>query len=253
MAKKAIGLEYIRMGAVASDGGMGTALTALGATVSDSAAITTAEGTISNFNIEEADTPFYSLESAPGTKTLAWSTYDVDLATLSRFWGGAVSATTNSIATFGAITAGTGYVSGTYYNVPLTGGTGSGARATVVVAGGLVTGVTKTYGGTGYTASDSLSASNVNLGGTGSGFAVVVSTVGTGVDAWAMPDSLPVIERSIEIKTKDGWFILIPRMSITARLQWNLKKTALAQIDISGTILKPTKTTEPVATWIAPA
>jgi hypothetical protein len=253
MATKSIGLSSIRMGAIASDGGMGTALSQIGATVSDSASITTAEGTQSDFNIEESDSPFYSIESAPGSKTLAWSTYDVDLDTMARFWGNTVSATTTAVLTLGAITAGTGYVNGTYYDVPFTGGSGSGARGTVTVAGGVVTAVTITYGGTGYTVADSLTTSNVNLGGTGSGFAVAVATVGTGVKAWNMPDSLPTIERSIEIITKDGWTILIPRLSMNARMQWNLKKTALAQIDITGTILKPTKTGEPVIRFIQPA
>jgi hypothetical protein len=253
MAKKSIGLTSLRLGAIAGDGGMGTALSELGATVGDSAALTTAEGTKTDFIIEESDNPFYSIESAPGAKTLAWSTYNVDLDVLARLWGNSVAAVTNSVLTTGAITAGSGYVNGTYYNVPLTGGTGTGARATITVAGGVVTAVAITYGGTGYTAADSLTTANTNLGGTGSGFAVAVATVGAGLAAWDMPDSLPVIERSVEIITKDGWQILIPRMSISARMQWNLKKTALAQIDITGTMLKPTKTSEPVARFIAPA
>jgi len=252
MAQKAIGLTSILMGSIATDGGMGTALTQVGATVSDSAAITTAEGTKTDFNIEESDNPFFSIESTPGTKQLAWSTYDVDLNTLARFWGGSVSATVTSVLTLGALTAGSGYVNGTYYDVPLTGGTGTGVRATVTIAGGLVTAVVITYGGTGYTAAGSLSAANTNLGGTGSGFAIVISTVGAGSEAWLMPDSLPVIERSILITTKDLWQIAIPRLSITARMQWNLKKTALAQIDISGTILKPTKVGEPSTTFYEP-
>jgi hypothetical protein len=253
MAKKSIGLSSIRMGAIASDGGMGTALTALGATVSDTASMTTAEGTKTDFTIEESDSPFYSIESAPGTKTLAWSTYDVDLDTIARFWGGAVSATATGIATTGSLTAGSGYVNGTYYNVPLTGGGGSGARATIVVAGGVVTSVTITYGGTGYAVSDSLSASATNLGGSGSGFAIVVSSVGTNARrSWDMPDSLPPIERSVEIITKDGWTILLTRLSVTAKMQWNFAKTKLAQLDITATLLKPTKTNEPVARWIEP-
>lgn len=254
MAKKSIGLSSIRMGNIASDGGMGSALTQIGATVSDTAALTTAEGTKTDFTIEEADVPYYSIESAPGTKTLAWSTYDVDLDTLARFWGNAVSATANGISTLGSLTPGSGYINGTYYNVPLTGGTGSGARATIVVAGGVVSSVTITYAGTGYTASDPLSASAINLGGSGSGFAQVVATVGTSARrSWDLPDSLPPIERSIELITKDGWTILITRLSITAHMQWNLQKTKLAQLDITGTLLKPTKTGEPVARFIEPA
>lgn len=253
MAKKSIGLESIKMGNVAADGGMGTALTQVGATVSDTASLTTEEGSTTDFKIEESDAPFYSIQSDPGKQVLAWSTYDVDLDTIARFYGGTVGATVTSILTFGAITAGSGYVDGTYYNVPLTGGTGTGARTTIVVTGGAVTAVTKTYGGTGYTALDSLSAVNTDLGGTGSGFAIPVATVGAGVQAWDMPDTLPVLDKSVQIITKDGWIINIPRLSITAKLQWNLQKTKLAQIDITGVILKPEKAGVAKAQFIEPA
>jgi hypothetical protein len=87
------------------------------------------------------------------------------------------SATTGAIATLGAITAGSLYTNGTYTNVPLTGGTGSGARATIVVSGGAVTAVTLTQQGTGYTVNDALSASAANIGGTGSGFSIPVATI----------------------------------------------------------------------------
>jgi len=72
---------------------------------------------------------------------------------------------------------GTGYVSGTYYNVPFSGGTGTYAYGTVVVAGGIVTSVTLTSGGTGYVVGDSLTVANTYLGGSGSGFAVPVLTI----------------------------------------------------------------------------
>ena len=81
------------------------------------------------------------------------------------------------VTAFGAIVGGSGYVNGTYPNVTLTGGTGTGARATIVVSGGLVISVTLTYGGIGYTAADSLTTANTNLGGAGAGFNVAVSTV----------------------------------------------------------------------------
>jgi hypothetical protein len=92
----------------------------------------------------------------------------------------AMAANTDRILTLGAITAGSGYsAAGTYTNVPLTGGTGSGAQATITVAGGAVTVVTLTARGFGYTAADALSAANSNLGGAGSGFSIPASTVGT--------------------------------------------------------------------------
>jgi hypothetical protein len=85
--------------------------------------------------------------------------------------------TTGAIAALGAITAGTLYTNGTYSNVPLTGGTGSGATANITVSGAGVTAVTLVNRGTGYTAADSLSAAAANIGGTGSGFAVAVSSI----------------------------------------------------------------------------
>ena len=75
----------------------------------------------------------------------------------------------------GTITGGSSYTNGTYTNVSLTGGTGSGAKATVVVAGNTVASVTITYGGSGYAIGNSLTTANTNIGGTGSGFSVPVT------------------------------------------------------------------------------
>jgi hypothetical protein len=81
------------------------------------------------------------------------------------------------VATLGAITGGSAYTAGTYFDVPLTGGTGNGALATITVSGGAVTAVTITNGGLQYTAGGSLTAAATNIGGTGSGFSVVIATV----------------------------------------------------------------------------
>jgi hypothetical protein len=92
--------------------------------------------------------------------------------------GTTVSAVTSSaIQTLGSITAGSGYTNGTYNNVPLTGGSGANATATVVVSGGAVTSVTITLRGAGYVIGNTLSASNTNLGGTGAGFSIPVTAI----------------------------------------------------------------------------
>jgi phage tail sheath protein FI len=91
---------------------------------------------------------------------------------------GFVSSSANAVGTLGSITAGSSYTAGTYTNVPLTGGTGSGATANITVSsGGNVTVVTVVNRGSGYTVGDVLSASASNIGGTGSGFSVPVATL----------------------------------------------------------------------------
>ena len=80
---------------------------------------------------------------------------------------------------------GSTYVNGTYYNVPLTGGAGSGAKANITVSGGAVTGVAieNSVRNAGYLVGDTLSASNTNLGGTGSGFVFTVASILTQMQA----------------------------------------------------------------------
>jgi hypothetical protein len=83
----------------------------------------------------------------------------------------------SGIETLGAITGGSGYADNTYAGVPLTGGSGFNAEASVTVAGGVVTAVTITAVGAGYEVGDVLSADNADLGGTGAGFSVPVSAL----------------------------------------------------------------------------
>ena len=83
-------------------------------------------------------------------------------------------------------TAGSGYVDGTYNNVPITGGTtGSGLEANITVSGGAVTACTVTSASTleEYQIGDILSASDSSLGagGTGSGFELEVTGGGDGM------------------------------------------------------------------------
>jgi hypothetical protein len=80
------------------------------------------------------------------------------------------------ILTLGTKTPGSGYTNGTYTGVSLTGGTGSGAVATIVVAGNIVTTVTVTNFGNYYQVGDVLSATAASIGGTGAGFSVPIAT-----------------------------------------------------------------------------
>jgi len=79
------------------------------------------------------------------------------------------------VSTITITNTGSAYVNGTYTAVTLTGGTGSGAKATIVIAGTSVSSVTITTAGSGYLTGDVLSASAASLGGTGSGFSMTVT------------------------------------------------------------------------------
>lgn len=74
----------------------------------------------------------------------------------------------------GTITAGSTYTDGTYANTPMTGGSGTGAIATITITAGLVTQVRFTNYGTGYKPGDALSASLP----AGSGFSYYILSVG---------------------------------------------------------------------------
>ena len=87
---------------------------------------------------------------------------------------------TGSIEFLSTLVGGSSYTNGTYTNVALTGGTGSGATADITVAGGGVTAVSLRKAGTGYTAADTLSATAGSIGGTGSGFSIKATTVAAG-------------------------------------------------------------------------
>ena len=90
---------------------------------------------------------------------------------------------TNAVGGVNAITltaGGTTYTNGTYTNQALTGGSGSGATATIVVAGGIVTSVTIFSKGKNYVVGDALSASLP----VGSGLIITVTQVVDFVSLW---------------------------------------------------------------------
>jgi len=82
-----------------------------------------------------------------------------------------------AISNFTISSGGSGYTNGTYFNVPLTGGSGNAATADIVVSGGAVTSVTISNAGCYFAVNNTLGASNTNLGGTGSGFILTVNSV----------------------------------------------------------------------------
>lgn len=72
---------------------------------------------------------------------------------------------------------GSGYVSGVYHNVPLSGGSGTGLTATFLIVGGAVASFTIDNPGCLYAVNDVITVNNSYLGGTGSGFSATINVV----------------------------------------------------------------------------
>lgn len=161
MAKYKLGLVNFLLGAIAGDGGMGTVLTAVGDTVEDSAVLTTEEASVTDFKIEESDSPVLSIKTEADKMTITWSTFNTDTDTLIRFFGG-----------------------------------------------------TKTV------------------------------AAGPEPEYWEAPDQIPEIELSLRGEWKQGGRILVPRAKISAKLDLSFKRTTMSKIDITATILQPTKVGE---------
>jgi hypothetical protein len=94
----------------------------------------------------------------------------------------------NSIKTKTITNGGSGYAGGftqMFASVPLTNisGTGTGAIADISVVSGVVSAVTITNAGSGYAVNNTLTASNTNLGGTGSGLVITIDSVYIGSGA----------------------------------------------------------------------
>lgn len=118
------------------------------------------------------------------------------------------------LSTVAAITSGSTYTTGTYTNVPLTGGSGAGAQATVTCLGGHVTAVTITSAGNNYLLGDALSASASNIGGTGTGFGCFANALTSAAS--------PVL---IKLEFGSGSAAADPQMYITIGTSWTSNGT----------------------------
>lgn len=145
-------------------------------------------------------------------------------------WGYKLAGAINTLT---ALVGGSGYTNGTYENVPLTGGNGTGALATIVVTGGAVTSVTVNTRNQGklYQVGDQLSALASNIGGTGSGFSIDISSIsnprptynaGTSVQPlWNEIDISLIVDYALEdisINTRDQELQNFAQMQTNSKL-----------------------------------
>ena len=86
------------------------------------------------------------------------------------------------------------YTNGVYQNIPLTGGSGSGAYADIVISGGAVTSVTLRFGGNFYVVGNTLSAATTTIGSSGSGFSIAVTAISnTNGTSWLGDNYDPIL------------------------------------------------------------
>ena len=112
----------------------------------------------------------------------------------------------NGILTISVTNIGSGYPDGIYSNVPLTNISGSGslALATITVSGGVVVGCSISYAGIGYSVANTLTASNTNLGGAGSGFQAQPATISASSGFQCQVNSVTTGSVTQVTLTKDG-------------------------------------------------
>lgn len=154
------------------------------------------DGMLAHINDSTVSTPGWIVNTGGGTLDAFvradggnWRVVSSDIPMRRQF-----TAVTTFLVTVmnGTIAGGAGYTAGEYFNVSLTGGSGTTQKADIVVAGGVVTLVrpvekTATLP---YVVGDILSANTADIGGTGAGFTFTVTSIGndtTGIGTAALP------------------------------------------------------------------
>jgi hypothetical protein len=143
---------------------------------------------------------------------------------------------TGLVLTLNTLVGGSTYTNGTYTNVTLTGGSGLGAKATIVVAGNTVTTVTLTAAGNGYAVGNTLSATAASIGGTGSGFSIKVATINDGFTESDL--NLWQFDSMFDSQGTNNQLLLAHPGLNLAQIDQTVNSPVLAG-DISGTAMSP--------------
>lgn len=68
------------------------------------------------------------------------------------------------------------------------------------------------------------------------------TVTGSGDDkVWEAPATQPTVEKSVEVRTKNGRTLQIPRMKLVGQIEWAFDKARYGQVNIIGTVLVPEK------------
>ena len=145
-------------------------------------------GVVNNVNGIPSNTNITGVITAGGTTTVSINnplTANIPSGTIIEFTRGASPLLIESTLTQGNFVdnivianGGTGFTNGQYFDVTLTGGTGTGLKANIIVSGGSVTEITVTNGGLNYTSDFNITSIPSTLGsGSGLVLSAKISTV----------------------------------------------------------------------------
>jgi len=154
----------------------------------------------------------------------------------------------NTVTGLGAITGGSGYTNGTYTNVtmitiPAAAPATEFPVANITVSGGAVTAVTLVSGGAGIGAATSLSAIAAAIGGTGSGFSVLISSFNPGGNfSVAIGDSAAANQRRGNANIAVGPHVALP--DTAAGRQLNIGNVIFATGVYDGVSMSSTATSD---------
>jgi hypothetical protein len=195
---------------------------------------------------EEVTNDFYFTES--GNSFIYSDTYNNQVALTQTISGSnivdgssVIAITSSNIHYTGFVSQGSSYVDGTYDDVPVIYETpvaspGFSAVATVIVSGGIVTDVTLTSRGAGYSVGDLLTVDSGDIGGAGSGLvfevtgiyeqAIQMSENATGTGNFSLtfstsPNRIKIYQHEFGTDNIDGQNVLAVRSSFeTSDLGW---------------------------------
>jgi len=153
----------------------------------------------------------------------------------------------NTVTGLGAITGGSGYTNGTYTNVTMSTIPVVGAAefpvANITVSGGAVTAVTLVSGGAGVGQVTSLSAPAAQIGGTGSGFSVLITSFNPGGNySTAIGDSAAANQRRGNANIAVGPHVALP--DTAAGKQLNIGNVIFGTGTYDGTSMSSTATSD---------
>ena len=153
----------------------------------------------------------------------------------------------NTVTGLGAITGGSGYTNGTYTNVTMitipAGGAAEFPVANITVSGGAVTAVTLVSGGAGVGQVTSLSATAAQIGGTGSGFSVLITSFNPGGNySTAIGDSAAANQRRGNANIAVGPHVALP--DTAAGKQLNIGNVIFGTGTYDGTSMSSTATSD---------